>query len=384
MKKLIAVLAVSIASTAALTACGGSDQVTKENLASTMDQICTDFNPKFDQLGVRGIENDQVALEIEGTSEVRKQVIEAFKGVDADQDAQTGLDRYIAASEAILPYDRQIVAAAKQDDTAGVNRAFKDFNAAYAERTAVAKELGLKVCGSTPELKVEPTGTEPPADLKAVEPKNGIEAAAAGHLKAIGSGDCKTINAARHTDAGELDEAACKQVATVLGGAKVAGTEQYGPVGQAEIVGRDGTHYPTYFVTDLDGTLRYGGDAIHDGGGLRPAPEGNDAEATAEDTVRAIRDSDAAAFNETLPGKSSAFWVDGEKFESFGKGKFNREFIEDIRNSDAEPVQLGLNSTWGFYFLEGSRYDWVISMIHVPGSGGHYRFSGYYPIPKAE
>lgn len=382
MKKFAVLLAVIVAGFS-FAACGGNEPVTPDTLAAAMDDVCTSANADFEAMGTRGLDLPGIASEYEGTAVVRQGVIDGLSGIDADQDAQKLLDSYVAASNKIVEQDKAIAKAAADGDQAAVNAAFGEQNSAFAERDTAAKEIGTKVCGQDVDIRVEPTGTAPPGDLKAVEPTNTVDAIAASYVKNGAAGDCAASNADRHTDAGELSADQCKSVQAALTGGKVAGTESYGPVAQAEIIGDQGMHLATYFVTDLDGNLRYGGDAIHDSGGLRPAPEGNDAEATAKETVTAIRDNDAAAFNATLTSTESPFKVKGDGFETFGSGKFVKDFVGDIRNGDAEPVQLGLNSTYGFYFLPGEKYDWVITMIHTPGIGGKYRFAGYYPVPKA-
>lgn len=383
MKKLMAALTLLTMSVAFLVACGGSDQVTKENLAAAMDQVCSDATADFDALGPRGMTNGGIALEVEGTSAVRRQIVDELNEIDADDEAQPLLDEYVAASEEIIANDQKVIAAAKKDDTDAVNAAFGETQAAFDSRDGVAEKIGTEVCGKTVEIAVEPTGTEPPADLDYAKPSNTVDQAAKAFLEAARSGDCDAMNETHHTDATELTQELCGQVTTMVAGAKVAGTEQYGPVGQAEVVTKDGTHLPTYFVADLDGELRYGGDTIHDQGGLRPAPEGNDAEQQAKATVTAIRDDDPEAFNAVLESEDSPFHVEGDSFDEFGSGKFVKSLVGDIRDGDDEPVQLGLNSTWGFYFLPGSEHDWVLAMIHRPGAGGNYVFGGYYPVPKA-
>jgi hypothetical protein len=382
--KKFAVLLALLASVFAVAACGSNNNptVTPDTLASAMDEVCTDTNADFEAMGTRGLTMDGIAAEFEGYAEVRQAVVDGFNELNTDDQAEPQLQKYIDASEQVIAQDKAIAKAAAEGDQKAMNEAFAAQTKAFNERDKVAKEIGTEVCGQTPEIKVEKTGTAPPSDLNVVEPKNTVEDAADNYIEATASGNCGLINANRHTDAGDLDEASCKAAGQALKGAKVIGTESYGPVAQAEILSGNGTHYPTYFVTDLDGNLRYGGDAIHDSGGLRPAPEGNDAEATAEATVNAIRDNDAAAFNETLAFEDSPFWIKGDTVEKFGEGAYNEEFIKDVKDGDADPIQLGLNSTWAFYFLEGSKYDWVLSFTHNPGIGGHYAFTGYYPIPK--
>jgi len=384
LKKLAALLAV-LMSVFAVTACGSSSsnkEVTPDNLAASMDQVCTDAQSDFEALGTRGLTNPQLALEFEGTAEVRQAVIDGLNELNLNDEARKKIQPYIDASEQVVAQDKAIAKAAADDDTAAVNKAFTEQNKAFAKRDEAAKELGTEVCGQTADIKVEPSGTAPPEDLTYAEPKNTIEEAADDYVKAFQSGDCAKVNANRHSDAGVMDDKTCAQVSAAFKNATVAGTEQYGPAGQAEIVA-GGTHYATSFIEDTDGILRYGGDAINDQGGLRPAPEGNDSQETIDATLAAIRDNDSAAFNETLPDEGSGFYLDKDgSFETFSVGKYNTAFVKDVRDTDTNPAQLGLNSTWGYYYLEGSKNDWVLTTIHIPGIGGHYRFSGYWPVPQ--
>jgi len=382
--KKLAVLFVVLVSAFAVTACGSSKNpvVTPDTLAAAMDGVCTDAQVDFESLGTRGTTNAQLALEFEGTQEVRQAVVDGLNELNLDDQAKKAIQPYIEASEKVVASDKAIAKAAAADDDAAVQQAFKQQNAAFNERDKAAKELGTKVCGQRVETEVVPTGTAPPADLDYAEPTNTIEEAADGYIKAFKDKDCAKVNENRHTDAGELTDQICNQVAVAFKNATVKGTEQYGPVGQAEIVA-GGVNYPTFFVEDFDNILKYAGDTVNDQGGLRPAPEGNDAQESVDATFAAIRDNDAAAFDETLPDEDSGFNIkkDGE-FDTFSDGKYNAPFVKDVRAGDENPIQLGLNSTWGFYYYPGSKNDWVVTAVHIPGLGGHYRFSGYWPVPK--
>jgi len=384
LKKLAVLLAVSL-SAFAVVACGRSNsnpEVTPDNLAASMDKVCTDANADFESLGTRGLTNPQLALEFAGTAEVRQAVIDGFNELNLNDEAKQEIAPYIKASEQIITQDKAIVKAASDDDTEAVNKAFEEQQKAFDQRDEAAKKIGTEVCGQPVKTEVEPTGTEPPSDLAYAEPKNTIEEAADGYIAAIKAGDCAKINENRHSDAGEMDEKTCQQVSTGMANATIQGTESYGPVGQAEVVAA-GTNYPTFFVEDQDHVLRYGGDAVNDNGGLRPAPEGNDSQDTVDAAFAAIRDNDGAAFNKTLPDESSGFWLKDEgEFDSFSDSKYNKPFVKDVRDGDGDPVQLGLNSTFGFYYYEGTDNDWVVTTVHIPGLGGHYRFSGYWPVPK--
>jgi hypothetical protein len=384
LKKLAALLALS-ASALIVVACGSSTsnpEVTPDNLAASMDKVCADANADFEAMGTRGLTNPQIALEFDGMSEVRRAVVDGFDELNLNDAAKQEIEPYIAASEQIIAQDKEIAKAAADDDTAAVNKGFKEQQKVFEKRDEAAKELGTEVCGRPVKTEVEATGTKPPSDLSFAPPKNTTEEAADDYVAALKDGDCAKINQNRHADAGEMDAATCEQVSGGFQNATVRGTEDYGPVGQAEIVAA-GTSYPTFFVEDADHLLRYGADAINDNGGLRPAPEGNDSQETIDAAFAAIRGNDGAAFNKILPDESSRFWLKDEgEFDSFSEGKYNKPFVKDVRDGDGDPVQLGLNSTFGFYYYEGTANDWVLTTVHIPGLGGHYRFSGYWPVPK--
>ena len=382
MKKLAALFVVLV-SGFAFVACGGEEEITPDNLASAMDEVCSDAQADFDAMGTRGITNPQLALEFEGTAEVRQGIVDEFNDLNLNEEAQAAIEPYVTASEEIIATDKAIAKAAAEDDTQAVNAAFTEQNQAFTERDAAAKELGVEVCAQPVDIETSESGTAPPEDLETAELKNTIEEASDGYLAAFQKTDCVAINRNRHTDAGEMEFPQCELASQNLKGGNVAGTESYGVAGVAEVVGGDGTHYPTFFIQDFDGNLRYAGDSIHDSGGLRPAPEDNDSQDSVDAALAAIRDNDAEAFNETLPDESSGFWLEkpGE-FETFSEGNYNEAFVKDVRGSDAEPVQLGLNAAFGFYLLDGTENNWVLTTIHTPGTGANYRFSGYWPVPK--
>jgi len=383
LKKVAALFAV-LATGLVAVACGSDEEkVTPETLAAAMDEVCTETNPAFDDLGTRGLDNPGLVLEFEGSADVRREMVAGFEEIDADAEARKQLDEYIAATQKIIESDEAIVGAAGKGDDAAVNEAFEEATVAIEKRDAIAGEIGTKVCGKPADIKVVATETAPPEDLEYARPGNTIEDAADSFVTAIRSGKCARINATRHTDAGELDGKSCQALADRLGTGEVEGTEQFGPAGQAEIVAGDGTRYAFYFANDLDGNLRYGGDAIHDQGGLRPAPDVNDSQAVADAVVSALRNDDVEAFNATLPSEETGFHVKGDSVDSFSKSDFVKPFLADVRATDQEPVQLGLSAAFGFYFLPGEENDWLIATIHKPGAGGKYAFSGYYPIPKA-
>lgn len=382
MKKLLMLAALAVSCGTLLSACGESEPVSKDELAAKMDQVCRDLTPQFNDLGTRGLAMTGLALEFDGEAEMRQKTADELAEINAVDQARTLLDRYVKASEAIVKQDRAVAKAAKDNDEIALAAAFAAQSEAFKKREVIAKQIGLEVCGQPIDIEAEGSGTKPPDDLNAVKPRNTVKDFAKKYVKDAISGDCKAINENRHTDAGSKTPEECEVISTTLANGFVAATESYGPVAQAEIVGKGEARLATYFVTDLDGNLRWGGDAIHDRGGLRPAPEDNDARDSVDGLVKAIRDGDVDAFNRLLAGEDSPFFVKGKDLEGFVASDFTKPFLADIRDSDQEPTQLGLNAAFGFYFMEGSKYDWVITMIHNPGSGGHYRFAGFYPVPK--
>lgn len=390
MKKLLTAVALLISLAAVLTACGGGGDegpLGNEALVAEADAICTETNSQYDDLGIRGISNTGVEAEMTGTADIAEGQLEKLEALEVEADLQEDWDTYLAAVTEAVEVDKQIVADAKADDTDAVNAGFEKLTGpVYEKRQKAAEGLGLKVC-SNPDIPIETeqTGTGPADDVSYSEPKNTIEEAADAWVAAIKSGDCKKINALIHTDAGTFDEATCKATSTNLAEADVAGTEQYGPVGIAEIVAAD-TQYPTMFVEDLDGDLKYAVSVVHDGGGLRPAPEDNDADETADSAIAALAAGDAEAFNAEIfePEGEGSFKVTEDDFTSIGSGEFGKSFVSDVRKGDPKPQPLGINATWAFYLVEGTEYDWVVNLVHNPGAGGQYEFAGFFPVPKAK
>lgn len=388
MKRIITISALLLSAGAIFTACGGDsgdDPVTADNLVAVADDVCTENNRGFEELGVRGLTNPGIADEFEGTAKVRRQFVSAFEGIEIDDSVPAEWDEYIALTKKLAASDEAVAAAAEKNDDAAVGKAFEAQTALYEDRDKLAEKLGFEVCGRSPEIEVVESGTGPADDLVFAEPENTVEEAADTYLKAGISGDCEAFNAERHTDAGKLEPAQCEAAAQSLKGGEVIATEQYGPVGVAEIVGAEDVHYATYFATDLDGQLRYAGDVINDGGGLRPATEGDDADANAAAAITALRDGDAMGFNEVLlDPENSSLKAEKDGFSKIGEGDFGKQFITEIRKTGAESELLGKNASYAFYLVEGDEYDWVINLVHAPGAGNHYRMSGYFPIPAED
>ncbi len=388
MKKLLLLAVLVMSSMTVITACGGSGDdgpLDRADLVSAADAICTDTNLRFDETGIRGVTNEGVLAEMTATSEIAGDTLEQLEALEVSEEAQSDWDAYLEQYRKTVATDESIVADAKNDDTEAVDAGFTKLSEDYTVRQKAAATVGLKVCSQDPDLKIEETGTGPADDVVYAEPGNTVEEAAKAWVSAIRSGDCAKANDARHTDAGELDAAGCKAAGAALAGAEIVASEQYGPVGMAEIVAAD-VHYPTMFVEDLDGELRYGIDVVNDNGGLRPAPDGNDADETADAWLAAVREGDAEAFNATIfePEREGSFKATEDDFKAIGQGEFGEGLVTAVRGSDAEVQPLGINANWAFYLVEGEEYDYVLNFVHSPGAGVEYRFSGYWPIPKAE
>ncbi|MGK2932460.1 MAG: hypothetical protein ACSLFD_06790 [Solirubrobacterales bacterium] len=390
MKKLLTAVALLMTFAAVLTACGGSEDdgpLDQEALAAQADAICSETNLLYDDLGIRGISNTGVVAEMTGTTEIADGQLADLEELEVEADLQKDWDAYLSAVTEAVETDRQIVADAKADDTDAVNAGFEKLGGPiYEERQKIAKELGLEVC-SNPDVPIETelTSTGPADDVTYAEPKNTVADAADAWVAATKSGNCDDINALFHVDAGEWDEATCKATSKNFADAEVVESEQYGPVGTAEIVASD-THYPTMFVEDLDGDLKTTVSVVHDSAGLRPAPEDNDADETAAAAVTALADGDAEVLTATVfePDEEGSFKETEDGFTSIGSGKFGPAFVKDVQDERPEPQPLGINATWAFYLVEGSENDWVINLVHNPGAGGNYKFAGYWPVPKAE
>lgn len=379
---LICVLAVLT-----VAACGGDDEgsppegpLARPELAAAADVVCREADARFARSGPRGITNAGLAAEFENTSEIvaaRQRGLEELEPAAAVEDPYR---RFLEGGAGVLAADRAVAEAAAADDEAGVDAAFADLSRAADTRDRAAARLGMDVCGGLPEPKVEETGTGPPGDASFAEPSNTVDEALEDYLAAAKRRDCRGINEAEHSDNGRVGPKECASLADAYAGAKVLLTEQYGPAGAAELKA-PGQPFTLYFVEDTDGVLRRGGDIIVDDGGLRPANDGIDADDVAADTVEAIREEDTASFNETLSVDDQSFEVEDGGFDSIGNGAGGADLVEAIRDDEgAAPEPLGVNQAYAFYLLDTEGKDFVLLLVHEPGSRTAYRFRGFFPI----
>ncbi len=366
--------------------CGGGDgsppegPLAKAELAVAADEVCGAADARFATTGPRGVTNAGLAAEFENTTEIVAERQRGLEELEPKASVKADYERFLGAAAAVVAADRAVAEAAAADDQVGVDRAFGDLGRATARRDKAARDLGMKVCGGLPEPKVEETGTGPGEDVSFAEPRNTVEEALGDYLAATESRDCGAINDAEHSDNGTFSARVCGSVADGYAGAKVLATEQYGPAGAAEIVA-NAQPFTLHFVEDTDGVLRRGGDIVVDDGGLRPANEGIDADQVAADTVAAIRAGDAEAFNETLSVDDQSFEVEGGGFDAVGTGKTGDDLVEAIRRDEgAEPEPLGANQAYAFYLLDTEGKDFVLILVHEPGSRTAYRFRGFFPI----
>lgn len=378
-----AVGTLAVAATVAV-GCGGGGALNQQELVSAADEICSENLAAYETLGVRGFTNAGIAAEMAGTARVAEEGLDSLEDLEVESSVPAAWNTYLTAVRQMAATDRRIVRAAKAEDDAGVSAGFAKLDRLFAERRKAAEALGLKSCGRPAEIELEKTGTGPAEELVTVEPSDDVDAAAEAWIAAIKSGSCGAINGMIHTDGGAYTAEQCATATDGYRNAKVVASEQYGPVGMAEIVA-DGVHWPTLFVVDIrdDRRMRKVVDTINDSGGLRPAAEGNDADEIAKATVEAIREGDAEAFNRAAddPNGNGSFIVE-EGFTTIGAGPYSKGFVESIRSGDAEPELLGINATFAVYQIDGEQYDYALVLVHTPGDGNSYRVTGLYPMPR--
>lgn len=280
-------------------------------------------------------------------------------------------ERLLAGKEAGAPADEYAQASERLDKT-------------YAQLERLERELGFEVCGASVEPETELTGTEPPEGTDFLEPTNTLEQAAEDFLAAVESKKCSRINAQAHSDNRPIVAQGCKQIADAFGGARIVLSEQHGPAGAVEIR-NERSNSTLLFVQDTDGALRQAGDMDTPYGGLRPANEDNDAEQSADDWVRAVRENDPELY-------ADASEVDIDPSTDFANptGPFNfigpadgtgRDLVADIRaDEEAAPVLLGINQAVAFFLLDADDGNWVLVFDHEQGSPTAYGWAGFFPV----
>ncbi len=393
MKDLACASGLAVVGSFLLVACGVSEPIAnpnvpldKEGLIAAADEACAESKRAFEAAGPRGITNEGVAAEVASTVRIYDERIASLEALQVAQELRPLWNRYLAGERAKRAGFQDVVEAATADDDDGVSTGFDSVTKAGEARDKAARELGFEVCGLPPEVSIASTGTGPAQDLVFVQPGDDVKAASRRFVEIAATGKCDAINRMMHSDAAPYSEEFCSYAPSYNKGATIVATEQYGPAGVAEVVAKDGTHVVNVFVVDVNGdrTFRKVTDVIHDSGGVRPAPENNDAEQVARETVAAIRTGDAAAFNRVsdYPDSDGSFAVKEDGFTTFGNGSYQKGFVDSIRSSTAEPQLLGINAAFALYLIQGDDFDYVMTFNATAGDGSKYRFSGFYPIPK--
>lgn len=358
-----------------LSACGSSTEVNRETLADAMDTVCSNGNVGFRSLGIRAPTLDAIADEFHGTAATRQAILDHLKDIDADPGAEPLLYRYIVASEVIVAQDRAIADAAEAGNPQLMNEILDAQRVTLDGRQAAASELGNKVCGQKPEVRIVPSTEGPAGDVRVIGPEAG-NVVLARYLDDGLRPRCDLVDLARPST-GRLSSRQCRKARRELRAGRIRRTETYGPIAQANLVGRDRVGFDTYFVVGLDGRFHYGGHTVFDAGA---DPEENDCGSTAGAVVDSIRSDRAAAFNRTLTGSDSPLRIGSGPVERFRGGPFTDDFVADVRGGDSDPIELAINGSYGFFYLPGERYDWVMAMQRMAGVGGRYRFTDFYPI----
>lgn len=386
-RTLIAAWAVAALAAVAI-GCGGDDDgdegpLSKAELASEADAICTEASEQLALAPVQGPPSSR-ALEFAYSLPIADERNKALAALEPQPALKKDWQRFVDVNKKVTGALREALPAARKDDQETVDAILAKQGEAVDEREKLAKEFELEVCAQDPEPQIEQTGTGPPEDLEFPEPTNTLEQITDQFLSAANSGDCEAINEAVHSDNGTLPPPICKQIADSVKGAKVLGSEQYGPAGYVEFESADGRLVGEQFVRDIDGKLREGGAVFLEYSGLRPASEENDADETAQKLVTAIRENDPKAFADATSVVTEGGLAPKGKFTSFGGetgSGTSDELVADVRaDPSAEPVQLGINQGGAFYLLQADGSNWVLTFIHEPGSETAYRFTGWFPI----
>jgi len=381
MKKI---LLATLAGAMLLAACGTNDDpLERADLVKQADVICADAGEQFAALGPNGVAPPGIAADYAAANRVQSARLEKLADLEPADDVKGTWNSFVAAETALVKANRAIVPAARSGDRAQLDTATAQANAAFAKRAPGVKKMGLKVCGNPPKIEVEPTGTTAPAS--APKPASDTaKAVGARWVSAINAADCAALNRINHSDNDPFPPAACKQITTNLKGVTVKGVQDAGPIALVELEAPKFGAITAYFVLDEDGTFHYAGDKGTVYGGLRPAPEGGDAEEKAAAVVSAIRANDPKALNATLSVEDTP--ADGirqkDKFDSIGSATSSgKAFVAAIRaDPDAKPVLLHSNALQSVFLLELDGKPWLLNMNREPGGGAAYAFGGWFPI----
>lgn len=327
------------------------DPLKEETLAAGMDEICARTNQVFESFGIKGEDEAGIAAEHRDTAKVLRRLADDLEEPEVTRDAEPQLEAFVGATRKVANLDEKVAEAAARDDWRAMRAAQRERDAADAWRKGVAVSIGTHQCAERLPADVLLTGTGPSEEIEFAEPVNTVEQAA-------------------------------RPLVRGWNGAKLAGTEQYGPVGQAEIVGPRGTRHPTYFIPTRSGRLYPFGRALHEYGGLRPAPADNDADEAVNDVLASIRAGDAKAFNATLADPDGPLRARKDGFAGIGPGGGPSELVTLLRETGVVAQPLGRNVTWAFYLVPGDEMDSVLVLAHQPGAGPHYRLEAIYSVPK--
>ncbi|MGI8512996.1 MAG: hypothetical protein ACR2NH_10270, partial [Solirubrobacteraceae bacterium] len=378
------ILLAALAGATFLGACANNDDpLSKADLVKQADVICADAGEQFAALGPTGVGPPGVAADYAAANRVQVDRLGKLRDLEPADDVKGTWNSFIAAEAALVKANQAIVPAARSGDPAKVEQANRAANAAFAERAPLVKKTGLRVCGNPPRVEVKPTGT--PAPAGAPKPASDTaKAAGARWIAAINAADCAALNRINHSDNDPFPATVCRQITTNLKGITVKGTQDAGPVAIVELDAPKYGAITAYFVLDRDGTYHYAGDKGTSYGGLRPAPEGGDAEEKAAAILSAIRNNDPKAFNatvsiEALPAEQLR---QQGKFDSIGRASSSgKAFVAAIRaDPDAKPVLVHANAVQSVFLLDLSGKPWLLNLYREPGAGAAYAFGGWFPV----
>ena len=402
--KTFGAVTMTVCAMAFLAACGGSsddggDQPTavtaaaieapeqptgaldKAALVKAADANCTYQDSLVARLGPSGKTVEGIAAQWTGTVPVFEEVQDLQSGLEADPSVAKTWDEYLKTSQA---YINSAAKLSEVTDEAELTAATAEWNKTLPATYGPSDELGLEVCTHLQFPKVEETKMENPASFDLPEPTNTVEEAAATFIKVVESEDCAKINAAIHSDYGEVAAENCQYLVDAYSGTKPIGTQSFGPIAFAELNSKtEAKNGTVQFVIDQDGALKYAGESVIPGGGINPPSEGFDSQESMDAALAAIRDEDGEAFL-AIQGPDSANTEVADPFTAIGTGPGGKIVATDIRdNPDVEAVMIGANQTSGAFIFDTGEDVYVLQNGHSPGSETSYGNFGYWLLPSS-
>jgi hypothetical protein len=378
---LLAVLGAALVAVL-VAACGGSEKLSKQELAKKADGICREQRVQsVRQLGPGPNFPSAVAVYDAGFLRIAEPIEKRLRDLEPpDAEAKTW-KAYLAARDVSTELTRSELRAAKRGDQRKLQAIGGARQKSAQKRSALAGKLGLKVCSAQAAVEnllgaPEPAGP-PPQSTQYVKPKDTLDDALAAFSKVK---TCGQLRALQNSDDPPVPAADCKNLIPALAGFKPTAKEELGPVGVADFVARSGQGTVLFVEDAKDGRLKFATVIANEGGAVHK-PTNDNAARNMNAALVALRTGDAAKFRRVTSENTSLYAKPpAEAVKLEGPTGSGPRFIKDLKaDPGAKPQPLGVDQTFGFFAVKANGNDYVLVALKGPTG---YKFEGFYPQPS--